>query len=148
MRRHVLIEQVAGIAAEENRVEEPPVEVPVDPPCSGRVLGAWGRRHDRGQIERDPDLGGGTGRVGDDAGCQAVAQQEVVRGEHARTQVAQPWGVLPLGMAYERRYPRLVECDPTRHPVTECRGHDSCVVLESLRGVSVRPSSSILQGLG
>ena len=145
---HGFLEQLFGIAAEEHRVEEPTVEVRVDALRGGGICRARGVGCHGGKVERDSDLRALTERVGKGTCRETVSEQQVVSGEHARAEVAQPWGVISPCVAGESCHPRFVQSCPEADPVAERSCHDAGIILEPLRGVPARPAPLVLEGLG
>ena len=90
------VEKLRRVATFQDRVEEPAVEVSVEPAGGGNVLGARRHRGHRGEVERDPHLGLGSRRLGHHPGGEAVPEQEMVRSLHRRAEIPDPGASLPL----------------------------------------------------
>ncbi len=88
-----VLAHVVGIVAEQQRVEEPPVHVPVAADRRGAVLVGVGRRHARQEVRRggDPPRRERTQRVV----RGPVREQDVVAGPHARREVGETRAWMP-----------------------------------------------------
>ena len=142
-----VLEDVGGVLAAEDRVEEDPVHLTVDPPRRLDVAGV-GRVHGVGHgVEGEPEPQGGVALAQGGDGL-AVAEHEVMRrGEPVGGRL--PAGrVLTTRVADERRAPRLVERRPRRDPVPQPVMHRECVVHEAVGRLTNRPATAILQRWG
>jgi hypothetical protein len=145
--RLCLGEQVGGVGAAEDGVEEEPVVQGVDPPGRSAVERVVGivRVGDR-QVERDPEVGAGAAppQLVDH---QSVPEHQVVRGDQPGHALLPPGGVLTAGVAEERRAPRLVEGGPGRHPVADRVVQRERELREPVGRVAVGPPARVLEGL-
>ncbi|MDF9816883.1 hypothetical protein M2266_006196 [Streptomyces sp. SPB162] len=129
----------------EHRVEEDPVRERVDPARGVQIGGRSGQRPDRGEVEREGDLGRRRQQVPQHADGPAVGEVQVVRGPQRGGGLGAARRVHPLRVPQEGAAPRLVERRPGRYPVAEGAGDDRRVVGEPVGGLADRPAARVLQ---
>ncbi len=136
----------AGYCAAQHGVEEEPVVQPVDAARRLVVHGLVGDRVGHREVEADAPLHlvASAERVQH----QAVAEQQVVRGDQAHRTFLTARSVHAGGVAEEGRAPRLVERRPHRDAVAEHVVHGRRQVGEAVRRVAVGPAAGVLEGLG
>ena len=136
---------VRGVAAGEQRVEPDPVVQGFRAVGSRAVGRTVGGGQDPVGVEGDADLA----RIGSAQflHCQAVGEEQVVRGGERRRAFPGPGGVPAHGIAQESAAERLVERDPVADPVAETGNDRPGVGGEVLRGAAGTPAAGILQGL-
>ena len=136
--------EIVGVAAAEQRIQEPAVDVAVLPPCRLDVR-RRGRRGTHGrEVERDTDGGVRPARAQRPDG-EAVRDQEVVRDLQRSRPVAQAGRLGALGVAEERHAPRLVVRDPVADDVAERVRHPARVLGEARGGLARGPAAAVLQ---
>ena len=142
-----VLDDVGRVRAAEDRVEEPAVELPVDA-TRGVDVGRVGlvERIGDGEVQRDAEVQRRVTRPQLAHGL-TVAEQQVVRGQHALGGAVVTRRVDARRIREERRAPRLVERGPDLHPIAERVVHVERVLGEEVRGLAVRPSASLLQRL-
>ena len=140
-------QHVGRIAASEDRVEEYPVELPVDLSDRFQVAGGLrsGRFHRR-QIQSEAQAERRVGAT-ECLDGEAVAEQEMVHGRQPRGGILQTRGVGPADVAEERRAPGLVQRGPHGHPVAQSIMNVHGVLAETVRGVPVAPAALVLDRL-
>jgi hypothetical protein len=79
--------------------------------------------------------------------CQAVPEQQVVRGGERARRIDAPGGVRAGSVPEECRAPGLVEGAPQLDPVAEPPGDDPGVVGEPVGGVAIDPAAGVFQSL-
>ena len=142
----VALEQVGGVRAAEDRVEEPAVAAAVDLPRGRLVLGRVRRRVRVREVERDPDLRAGRGAP-DRLDRPPVREQQVVRRRDGVALARPPGRVLAPRVADPRVDPRLVVRHPVAHAVAEPCGDDLGVLDERLGGLARGPAARVLERL-
>ena len=135
------LDHVVRVRAAEHRVEEPAVDVAVQPrrPPPRRRRVATPR--DRREVERDADRASGRPPRAQRLDREPVREQQVVRDAQRRRPVADARAPCALGVPEEGDHPRLVVGDPLRHDVAEPVGHQRRVLGEALGGVARRPAA-------
>ena len=143
-----IFEDVFGVGTPEQRVEEDPVELPVDPP-GGIPIPGVGRvdRARRRQVQSDAE---GVLRMlrPHRADRPTVGEQQVVRRSDAGPLIHATGGMHAADVAEERGAPRLVEGRPRVDAVTERVVHGRRVVDEPVDHVAVGPAAELLERLG
>ncbi|GAA2165038.1 hypothetical protein GCM10010403_48700 [Glycomyces rutgersensis] len=133
------LDDVRGVLAEEDRVEEDPVRDPVHG-LHGLFFAA-----DLGRVEHDRDP------LGPDAAQrldgEAVREVEVVHGRERGGGLGAARRVVAVAVAEVRRAPRLVEGPPGVDAVGEAGADDRGVVAEALGGLALGPAAAVLKGL-
>ena len=143
-----VLEQVGGIAAAEDRVEEEPVVQRVDAPRGvdvDRVVGVAGVGH--GEVEAHPETYV-VAAAPQLVGHHPVAEEEVVGRDEPGHAVLPARRVVARGVAEERGAERLVEGRPRGHPVAQDVVHREGVVDEAVGGVAVGPAARVLERPG
>ena len=145
-RRRIALEQVGGILAAEQRIEEPAVRHHVHLARCVEVGRRLGGRVDVLEVEDDPHLGvrrGATQRLH----RPAVRQQQMMPGRD-RVGLARPARrVLTPSVPDPGDHPRLVVRRPVRDPVAEPSCDRVGVLDERLRGGAARPAAFVLERL-
>ena len=138
------IDHVARIRPAQHGVEEPAIEVAVQPRGRRDVGRSRRRRVHRREVERDPDARVRPSARAQGPDRQPVREQQVVRDPQGRHPVADAGRLDAFGVPEEGDDPRLVVGDPLRHDVAEPVGHQRRVLREALGGVAHRPPARVL----
>ena len=142
-----VLDQVGGVAAAEDGVEEEPVVQGVDAPRGVHVdgvVGVAGVGH--GEVEAHPETYV-VAAAPQLVGHHSVAEEEVVGRDEPGHALLPARRVVARGVAEERGAERLVEGRPRGHPVAQDVVHREGVLDEAVGGVAVGPAARVLEDL-
>jgi hypothetical protein len=142
------LDHVSRIRAAQHRVEEPTVEMTVQPRGRRHIDDRLRRRVDRREVQGDPDARVRSAGAAQRRDRQSVREQQVVRHPQRRHPVADARRLCALRVPEEGDNPRLVVGDPLRHHVAEAVRHQRRVLREALGGVAHRPAPVVLARRG
>ena len=141
-----MLQHVVGVAPTEQGVKVDPILVAIGATNRLEVLLLRSPGAKDTEIQRQTDLDVGTDTAGQ-ANSESVGQQEVVRRRDRFANALTAWSVMTVAVTEPRAAPRFVECRPLIDPV-ESLEEDPGVIGEAKSGVTVYPTTLILQGLG
>src|SRR3954470_5957610 len=136
----VQLDQIGGIAAAQDRVEEPAVAVTVEPARCFRLAG-----HVR-QVERDANLAAAA-LVPEGVHRAPVGEQHVVRRGKCLWPVGDARRLDAVAVAEESRHPGLVVRDPGIDEVAEPVEDEARVLDEAVDDLARGPAAVVLQAL-